>query len=85
MIPGMESLIGQGPQKALDLLGKPGLDRSEGMSRQLQFANQSCILDIYYYPRVSVGMIATYAEAREPNGRPMEAGRCLSRLVPAHH
>jgi hypothetical protein len=81
-LPGMERLLGRAPEAALALLGQPGLDRQEGVSRQLQFAG-SCILDIYYYPKPGVGMVATYATSRLPDGRDLAAGQCLGLLLRA--
>lgn len=81
-VAGMEKLMGQSPDVALRLLGTPGLDRREGPSRQLQFAG-ACILDIFYYPRPPAGLIATYADARLPDGREIAAGQCLGTLLRA--
>ncbi|MFA7440001.1 MAG: hypothetical protein WCZ66_03430 [Sphingomonadaceae bacterium] len=81
-IAGLEKLMGQSPEAALRLLGTPGLDRREGLSRQLQFAG-ACILDIFYYPRPPAGLVATYADARLPDGREITAGQCLNTLLRA--
>lgn len=79
-LPGMEMLMGQPPQAATNMLGAPSLDRQEGTSRQLQFAG-GCILDLFYYPRAQTGMVATFADARLPDGRDFSPGECLALLV----
>lgn len=77
--PGMERLLGQPVDTAIALLGPATLDRREGAARQLQFGGP-CILDIFYYPKQGVGTVATYAEARLPDGRSFAAGECLALL-----
>ena len=78
--PGMERLLGQPVDSAIALLGPASLDRREGAARQLQFGGP-CILDIFYYPKAGTGTVATYAEARLPDGRTFPAGECLALLT----
>jgi len=78
--PGMERLIGQPAETALQLLGPARLDRREGPARQLQFAGP-CILDIFYYPRNGQVSIATHAEARLPSGVASSPGDCFEALL----
>lgn len=80
--PGMERLLGQPAATALQLLGPPRLDKREGPARQLQFAGH-CILDLWYYPQPGSVPVATYADARLPDGRKTSAGACLSMLLAA--
>lgn len=80
--PGMERLLGQPPETALQLLGTPSLDKREGPSRQLQFAG-SCILDIWYYPQAG-HLLATYADARLVDGRQLSPGACFAMLSQRH-
>lgn len=78
--PGMELLLRQPAETAVALLGQPRLDKAEGVARQLQFAGP-CILDVWYYP-TDEGAVATYADARFPDGRDIAAGQCLRLLLP---
>jgi hypothetical protein len=79
---GMEQLLGKPAETALALLGRPRLDRREGMARQLQFAS-GCILDLFYYQKPGEAPLATHAEARLPDGRNYAAGDCLQMLLKA--
>jgi hypothetical protein len=75
-------LIGRDPAEVAALLGKPALDRSEGTARQLQFANASCVLDIFFYPdRKSGKVAATYLEARTRAGQAFETRACVDALA----
>lgn len=78
--PGLELLLQKPPETAIALLGKPRLDKQEGISRQLQFEGD-CILDVWYYPGAS-GPVASYADARLDDGRDVAAGACLRQLLP---
>jgi len=78
--PGMERLMGQPAETALQLLGTPRLDRREGPARQLQFAGP-CILDIFYYPKGGQVPLATHAEARLPSGVASSPGDCFQVLL----
>ena len=71
-------LIGREPAEVASLLGKPALDRSEGTARQLQFANTTCVLDVFFYPdRRSGKVAATYLEARTRAGQSFETRACV--------
>jgi hypothetical protein len=79
---GLESVIGAGKADLLRLLGKPRLDVAEGDAHKLQFAGESCVLDIYLYPQGKDGPLrATYAEARHPaDARPVDRAACIAAL-----
>jgi hypothetical protein len=81
--PGMEQLLGKPAEVALDLLGKPRLDKREGDARQLQFAS-GCVLDIWYYPKPGPTPVAVHADARLADGRDFAAGDCLQILIRAN-
>ncbi|HEX2813912.1 MAG TPA: hypothetical protein VHO04_14650 [Sphingopyxis sp.] len=75
------SLVGHAANAALSLFGKPRLDVKEGMGRKLQFAGSPCILDIYYYaPKQGAEPVATYVDARTPDGRDANVDSCISAL-----
>lgn len=76
-------LIGRNPAEVASLLGKPALDRSEGTARQLQFANATCVLDVFFYPDRKSGKVgATYLEARTRAGQSFETRACIDAFVP---
>lgn len=75
------SLVGHNANAALSLFGKPRLDVKEGMGRKLQFAGTPCILDIYYYaPKQGSEPVATYVDARTPDGRDANVDSCVTAL-----
>ena len=75
-------LIGRNPTEVAGLLGTPALDRSEGPARQLQFANATCVLDVFFYPdRKSGKTAATYLEARTRAGQAYETRACVDALA----
>ncbi|MGH6650360.1 MAG: hypothetical protein ACREB7_04430 [Sphingopyxis sp.] len=75
------SLIGQSPDAAQRLFGKPRLDVTEGAARKLQFEGTACVIDIYFYaPRAGASPVATHVDARTPDGRNAELGSCVETL-----
>ena len=76
-------LIGRAPSDVASLLGAPAFDRSEGPARQLQFANATCVLDVFFYPDRRTGKVAaTYLEARTRAGQTFETRACVDAFVP---
>ena len=62
-------------------LGPPVQDIREGLGRKLQFANASCILDVYLYaPADGETPVAVYTAARVPDGRDAERNSCITAL-----
>jgi hypothetical protein len=81
---GLERVLGQPPSAVVKLIGSPDLDRQEGKGRQLQFANGACVLDVFFYPPPAGGeVLATYADARLKDGKPLDAASCLALQVKA--
>lgn len=75
-------LIGRDPDQVVALLGSPSFDRSEGPARQLQFANATCVLDVFFYPdRRSARVAATHLEARTRTGQPFDTRACVEALA----
>ena len=82
--PGLERITGQPASAATAMLGTPTLDRSEPPGRMLQFARTQCVLDVYFYPPTPGAVpMARYAEARLPDGKPMDAGACATAISPS--
>lgn len=76
------SVIGRAPAEVTAMLGTPALDRTEGPARQLQFANATCVLDVYFYPdRKSGKVAATYVEARDKAGQASDTKACVDRFT----
>ena len=84
LLPGLEGVIGATPAELSKLLGPPRLDVIEGDARKLQFAGESCVLDIYFYPKSRANeLAATYTEARNPiTGQTTDSVACVNTLRP---
>lgn len=78
-VPGLERVIGRPASTAMALLGQPGLDRSEGPARQLQFVRAGCVLDLFFYPDPAAGQqVARFADARRSDGTAETPARCFA-------
>jgi hypothetical protein len=76
---GLDGVIGERAASLTRRLGEPRIDLAEGDVRKLQFAGQSCVLDVYLYP-MSAGAepVATHIEARlREGGAPIDRAQCL--------
>jgi hypothetical protein len=78
----LAAIQGQTAPHLIAQLGKPRLDIAEGTARKLQFAGPICVLDAYFYPpRSGRGEpVATYFDARQRDGSPIDQASCLSAL-----
>lgn len=74
--------MGQSATRLQAMLGHPALDITEGYARKLQFANATCVLDVYLYPP-AVGRegVVTHVDARLPDGRDYDANSCIAALT----
>jgi hypothetical protein len=81
-IPGIEGVFGAGADAIIAQFGTPRLDVREGDVRKLQFAQQACVLDVYFYPVASGGQqVATYADARRrSDGLEVDRAACIKAL-----
>ena len=71
-------VMGKDAAALILLLGPPVQDIREGSGRKLQFANTSCIFDVYLYPQgEGETPIAVYTAARVPDGRDAERHAAL--------
>ena len=74
-------VIGKDAEALILYLGPPVQDIREGSGRKLQFANKSCILDVYLYAQANgTTPIAVYTTARVPDGRDAERNSCITAL-----
>jgi hypothetical protein len=64
------------------MLGTPRLNVEEGDARKLQWADEACVLDIYFYPlRPGGEAAASWIEARRASdGRDVDRVQCLIAL-----
>ncbi|HSF11451.1 MAG TPA: hypothetical protein VLA50_00625 [Erythrobacter sp.] len=76
---GLDGVIGLPADRLTRRFGNPRIDLAEGDARKLQFAGQSCVLDVYLYP-VSAGAAptATHVTARlRQGGAAADTGACI--------
>ncbi|TRD11309.1 hypothetical protein FGU71_05240 [Erythrobacter insulae] len=80
---GLEGITGVRASALLDRLGEPRIDLTEGDSRKLQFAGETCVLDIYLYPlNAGAEPISTHIEARlREGGGPVNRSQCLAEVA----
>lgn len=75
-----DAVLGRSAQALLTLFGQPALDVREGDARKLQFLNDSCVLDVYLYPRGGGDALVTHVDARLPDGRDADRAACIVSL-----
>jgi len=79
---GLAGVIGAPVAALTNRFGQPRIDLAEGDARKLQFAGQSCVLDIYLYPVAAAAEpTATHVAARlRQGGAPADPGECLREI-----
>lgn len=79
---GLSGVIGSPAAALTTRFGSPRIDLSEGDARKLQFAGQTCVLDIYLYPVAAAAEpTATHVEARlRLGGAPADPGACIGEV-----
>ena len=83
MLPGLEGVIGATPAELVRQFGPARLDSWEGDARKLQFSGERCVLDVYLYPKTrGAEPQATYVEARDADGKPLDRAGCVAALRP---
>jgi len=76
---GLDGVIGAPATALTRRFGAPRIDLTEGDVRKLQFAGQTCVIDIYLYP-VNAGAepSATHIDARlRLGGAAVDGGACI--------
>jgi hypothetical protein len=53
-------------------------------ARKLQFIGPICVLDAYLYPKGAREAVATYVDARQPDGRDIDRASCVAALIAAN-
>ena len=81
--PNPDTLLGLEPRDVQAILGPVSLKRWEGDGQVMQFSNEQCVLDIYFYEASPGGAFqATYLSARTTNGAGTDTALCLGSLLP---
>lgn len=80
--PGLEGVIGAGPDDLVRQFGPARLDVWEGDARKLQFAGRACVLDVFLYPpEAGRPASATFVEARRASdGQEVDRAACVAAL-----
>lgn len=80
--PGLEGVIGAGPDDLVRQFGPARLDVWEGDARKLQFTGRACVLDVFLYPpETGRPLSATYVEARRASdGQEVDRAACVAAL-----
>jgi len=81
-VPTAESLMGAGPAKLEQWLGKPGLVRLDEPAEVWQYRGAACVLDVYLYPGDN-GLAVAHAEARSQKFAGDALSPCLASLAAA--
>lgn len=79
---GTDGVIGSEAGALTRRFGTPRIDLTEGDARKLQFAGQSCILDIFLYPlEAGRAPVATYIAARaRQGGAAADSAYCINEV-----
>lgn len=76
-------IIGLEPVEVQNLLGPVSLKRWEGDAQVMQFTNEHCVIDIYFYETApGEAFEATYLNARSSTGSEVGSDICLASLLP---
>ena len=74
--------MGRNADQLARLFGEPVQDFREDNARKLQYANASCVLDLYLYPQGSNSdYVVTYVDARNPAGQDVDRAQCVEALA----
>ncbi len=80
---GTRDLLGMAPAEVQTLLGPVSLKRWEGEIQVMQFSNDHCVIDIYFYETApGEAFEATYLNARNNSGEEISKDICLASLLP---
>ncbi|WP_332811157.1 hypothetical protein [Sphingomonas sp.] len=79
---GLEGVLGHDARALEAQFGRPNLDVQEGDARKYQFASEICVLDVYLYPPArGREPVATWVDARLPDGRDIDRASCVAALI----
>lgn len=81
-VAGLEAVMGESARTLIQRFGTPDLDVREGNARKLQYSSGVCVLDAYLYPSSgSREPVATWVDARTPDGRDFDRASCVAALI----
>ena len=75
-------ILGLGPDRLTELLGRPELTRREPPAEIWQYRGESCVFDVFLYEEAGLVRV-TYLEARDASARRVTERSCLNQLLRA--
>lgn len=75
-------ILGLGPDRLIELLGRPELTRREPPAEIWQYRGESCVFDVFLYEEAGLVRV-TYLEARDASARRVTERSCLNQLLRA--
>ncbi len=75
-------ILGLGPDKLTELLGRPELTRREPPAEIWQYRGESCVFDVFLYEEGGLTRV-TYLEARDASAQRVTERSCLNQLLRA--
>ncbi len=75
-------ILGLGPDRLTELLGRPELTRREPPAEIWQYRGESCVFDVFLYAEAGLVRV-TYLEARDASARRVAERGCLNQLLRA--
>ncbi len=75
-------ILGLGPDKLTELLGRPELTRREPPAEIWQYRGETCVFDVFLYEDAGLVRV-TYLEARDEKAQRMAERNCLNQLLRA--
>ncbi len=75
-------ILGLGPDRLTELLGRPELTRREPPAEIWQYRGESCVFDVFLYEEGGRTRV-TYLEARDASARRVAERGCLNQLLRA--
>ena len=75
-------ILGLGPEKLAEILGRPDLTRREPPAEIWQYRGRSCVFDVFLYEEAG-SVRVTYLEARDESAQRVAERACLNQLLRA--
>ena len=75
-------ILGLGPDRLTELLGRPELTRREPPAEIWQYRGESCVFDVFLYAEAGLARV-TYLEARDASAQRVAERGCLNQLLRA--
>lgn len=78
-----ETVIGRSIADIQHVLGDPYFLRWEGPAQVMQYKNQRCVVDLFFYEaKPGAPFLLTHMAGRSDDGKRMEAGDCFRSHLP---